>query len=102
MMLHTIVTASQDPVNRLREDEIKALARGMDHSIHMAKMVYNQNKEKMKIDHSAIIRKVLKMKDWDKELKTGVEEEMEFQCMEGELETIEFFVTLGALHFGGG
>ena len=89
MMWHTIVKASQDPVNRLTEEEIKALARGMDHSVHMAETVYNQNKEKMQIDHSAIIRKVLKMNDWDEELKTGVEEEIEFQCMEGELEPIE-------------
>ena len=85
MMRHTIIMASRDPVNRLTEEEIKALARGMDHSVHMAEMVYNQNKEKMQIDHSAIIRKVLKMNDWDE----GVEEEIEFQCMEGELETIE-------------
>ena len=89
MMWHTIVTASRDPVNRLTEEEIKTLARGMDHSVRMAEMVYNQNKEKMQIDHSAIIRKVLKMNDWDEELKTGVEEEIEFQCMEGELEPIE-------------
>ena len=89
MMQHTIVTASQDPANRLTEEEIKALARGMDHSMCMAEMVYNQNKEKMQIDHSAIIRKVFKMNNWDEELKTGVEEEIEFQCMEGELEPIE-------------
>ena len=89
MMRHTIITASQDPVNRLTEEEIKALVRGMDYSVRMARMVYNQNKEKMQIDHSAIIRKVLKMNDWDEELKTGVEEEIEFQCMEGELEPIE-------------
>ena len=89
MMWHMIVTASRDPVNKLMEDEIKALARGMDHSVCIAEMVYNQTKEKMQIDHLAIIRKVLKMNSWDEELKMGVEEEIEFQCMEGELETIE-------------
>ena len=89
MMWHTIITVSRDPVNKLMEDEIKALARGMDHSICTAELVYNQNKEKMQIDHSEIMRRVLKMNNWDEEFKMGVEEEIEFQCMEGELETIE-------------
>ena len=89
MMQHMIVTASRDPVNKLTEDETQALARGIYHSIRMAETVYNQNKEKMQIDHSANIRNVLKMNNWEEELKMGVEEEIEFWCMEGELETIE-------------
>ena len=55
MMCHTIVTAARDPKNKLTEEELKALARGMDHSVHIAEEIYYNKKEKRQINHSAII-----------------------------------------------
>ena len=89
MMHHTIVTAARDPKNKLTEEELKALARGMDHSVRIAEDIYYNEKEKRQIDHSAIIQKVLNLNDWDADLKLGVEEEIELQAMTGELELLE-------------
>ena len=55
MMHHTIVTAARDPKNKLTAEELKALARGMDHSVCIAEEIYYNEKEKRQIDHSAII-----------------------------------------------
>ena len=89
MMHHTIVTAAREPKDKLTAEELKALARGMDHSVRIAEEIYYNEKEKRQIDHSAIIRKVLNLNDWDADLKLGVEEEIELQAMTGELELLE-------------
>ena len=61
----------------------------MDHSVCIAEACYCHEKEKRQIDHSAIICKVLKLNDWQEELKMRVEEDIELQAMSGELELIE-------------
>ena len=91
MIRHTIVTRSRDPENKLDEDQIKALARGMDHSVRIAESTYQHEKEKMAIDHSLIIQKILKLngvKTWNDELKEGIEEDIEKKGFTGELELI--------------
>ena len=55
MMHHTIVTAARDTKNKLTEEELKALARGMDHSVCIAEEIYYNEKEKRQIDHPTII-----------------------------------------------
>ena len=61
----------------------------MDHSVRIAEEIYYNEKEKRQINHSAIIRKVLNLNEWDADLKLGVEEEIELQAMTGELELLE-------------
>ena len=89
MMRHTIVTGARDPKNKLTEEELKALARGMDHSVCIAEEVYYNEKEKRQIDHSSIIQKVLNLNDWEADLQLGVEEEIELQALTAELELLE-------------
>ena len=91
MIRHTIVTKSRDPKNNLEVDELKALARGMDHTVATAEAVYYHQKEKRMIDHSKIIEKVLKLnglKNWNRELKLGMEERIETDIMTGEIELL--------------
>lgn len=95
MMRHTIVTAARDLKNNMSLDDLKALARGMDHSLRMAEDRYYHDKEAVYIDHSSIIRKVLKLNDWAEEVQFGIEEDVEDQGMNGELELIEAVVPQG-------
>ena len=89
MMCHTIITAARDIKNNCTIEELKALARGMDHSVHIAEASYCHEKEKRQIVQSAIICKVLKLNDWQEEMKMGVEVDIELQAMSGGLELIE-------------
>lgn len=51
-MWHTIVTAAMDLQNKCSEEELKALVRGMDHSIQIAELKYAHSKEQRQTDHS--------------------------------------------------
>ena len=89
---HTIVTAGRDPENKLNVEELKALARGMDHSVETAESRYYHEQEKRMVDHSKIIERVLKLngiKSWNYEIKTGIEEGIENDVMTGEYELLE-------------
>ena len=88
MMRHTIMTHSRNVEKNLSVEEIKALARGMDHSVRMAEKVYLHEKEKLQVDLSKIIREILELNDWEKELKEGIEEEIERQVEDGEMELV--------------
>ena len=56
MMQHTIVMKAWDPMHHLDVEDLKALARGMDHSVRIAESTYYHQKEKLNIDHSKIMR----------------------------------------------
>ena len=89
MMQHMIVTQARDPENKLDVEELKALARGMDHSICIAESTYYHEKERAQIDHSKIIERVLKLNDWNEEIEVGMEEEIEKDIMTGEVKLLE-------------
>ena len=95
MIRHTIVTHGRDPKNSLSVAELKALARGMDHSVRIAESTYYHNKQLEHIDHSKIIMRVLKLNgigSWNDEISKGLDDDIEKDIMTGEIpeDIVEF------------
>ena len=79
MMQNSIVTAAGDPINKLSEEDLKALARWTTQCMLLRK--YITMRRKRQIDHSSIIRRVLKLNDCWLDHKFGVENDTELQTM---------------------
>ena len=95
MIRHTIVTKGRDPKNSLTVEELKALARGMDHSVRIAESTYYHDKQLENIDHSKIIIRVLKLngiRSWKDEISVGLDDDIEKDIMTGEIpeDIVEF------------
>ena len=86
-MRHTIVTASRAPEHDCSMQQIRALARGMDHSVEIAERVYNQANELRATNHISIIQKVLNLNDgyegWCREIDSGIEEDLDVMIHTG-------------------
>ncbi len=73
MVRHAIVTQCRQLENNCTEEEIRALAHGMDHSVKIAEKRYLHDKEKRQVYHSSIIRNFLNLNDWEEEIGKEIE-----------------------------
>ena len=92
MISHTIVTSARDLKNDLSLEELKSLARAMDHSVKTAERVYQHNKQQLINDNTKIIESVLELNgrdNWYKEIQEGMEEEIEKGLLLGDIELKE-------------
>ena len=91
MIRHTIVTGSRN--DNLSLQELKALARGMDHSIRIAEEKYLHDQEKRAIDYSKTIISVLKLNKgidgWLDEGEQEMKDDIEYGAATGQLILIE-------------
>ena len=80
-MRHMIVTASRAPQHECSMQEIRALTRGMDHSVEIAEKVYYQAHDVRVTNHISIIQQVLNLNDgyerWSREIDSGIEKDLD-------------------------
>ena len=60
----------------------------MDDSVRIAESTYYHEKDKLNIDHSKIIKRVLELNNWPKELAEGQEEDIERDIITGEVDLL--------------
>ena len=91
MIRHTIVTASRNA--NLPIEELKALARGMDHSIRIAEQRYLHDQDKRAFSYSKTITSVLKLNQgvdgWLDEGEREIKDNIEYEAATGQLILIE-------------
>ena len=69
--------SARDLKNDLSLEELRSLARAMDHSVKTAERVYQHNKQQLINDNTKIIEFVLELNgrdNWYKEIQEGMEE----------------------------